>query len=299
MYLLRTDTVRKVITHGEGGGIVNYSLLTQLETAIPFRGFSIKYVGHGAEDYVLNGRKYKVLDHEFILANRHCDGRILLDTKEPVQGLCIDLNQDYLMQAIESFRESSTIQVSDNFLTYFDSEAYFENKYHHSSGVLGQALFQLNRQLHRSPYQDWDFDTDFFRNLAFTVVANESERVREFSNIRTHNLSVKKDVFRRLCGARLFMDEHFREKLTIQALAEVSCMSEFHFHRMFRQAFGISPYQYLIAKRLDFAKHFMSVDGATVTETATFAGFTDVHAFCKTYKKRFGVSPGSTLRNRA
>ena len=59
--------------------------------------------------------------------------------------------------------------------------------------------------------------------------------------------------------AREFIDTHFHDaELSIQSIADQADLSRFHFSRLFKQQFEISPYLYLIQKRMATAKELIS-----------------------------------------
>src|SRR5213594_2610837 len=56
---------------------------------------------------------------------------------------------------------------------------------------------------------------------------------------------------RHLLRAKDLIDARFREPLDVQALARAAYLSPAHFSREFRRAFGETPHQYLLTRRLD------------------------------------------------
>ena len=81
---------------------------------------------------------------------------------------------------------------------------------------------------------------------------------------------------------------------TIEDINEVAVhcnLSEFHFFRSFRQAYGITPYQFLLHKRLALADEFIRKGDMTITAVSAYCNFPDLFTFSKAYKRRFGVSP--------
>ena len=52
-------------------------------------------------------------------------------------------------------------------------------------------------------------------------------------------------LYRRIVQAKLFMDEHFHEKIKLNAVAGEAYFSNFHFIRLFKLAYDKTPHQYL------------------------------------------------------
>ena len=87
------------------------------------------------------------------------------------------------------------------------------------------------------------------------------------------------------------MDDCFLDIDSVQQVAETCSMSEFHFFRSFRQAYNLTPYQYLLGKRLRLAKQLMIKGGLSVTAVAEHCRFPDVFTFSKAFKREFNISP--------
>lgn len=91
------------------------------------------------------------------------------------------------------------------------------------------------------------------------------------------------------------MDAHFTSPLQIDAIARGYGLSEYHFYRLFKSVFGVSPHQKLVHSRLSYGRYLIKHQYATVTDAALACGFADVHSFSKSFRKRFGYAPSSVL----
>jgi AraC family transcriptional regulator len=77
----------------------------------------------------------------------------------------------------------------------------------------------------------------------------------------------------------------------METVAAECGLSEYHFFRLFKAIFAISPHQYLIRKRLDYAYYQLKNGLSNVSDAAVHSGFADIFAFSKSFKKHFGLSP--------
>jgi transcriptional regulator GlxA family with amidase domain len=73
-------------------------------------------------------------------------------------------------------------------------------------------------------------------------------------------------------------------------------LSPFHFIRTFRQAYQLTPYQYLLEVRLQNAQQMLQSKSLAITEVSHSCGFSDVCAFSKAFKKRFGIAPSRAVK---
>lgn len=86
---------------------------------------------------------------------------------------------------------------------------------------------------------------------------------------------------------------HLEEKLTIEHLAERLGYSASHFSRLFRQAAGQSPYQFITRARIDRARHLLSTSRLSVQEIAEGCGFPNLSNFCHAFREACGMTPGA------
>ena len=104
------------------------------------------------------------------------------------------------------------------------------------------------------------------------------------------------DVFRRLCRARSFLHEHHAEPLTIARLAREAGISRFHFLRLYRRAFGVTPRAHLTEVRIQRAKALLAAETASVTDICFDVGFSSLGSFSTMFAERVGCPPSAWRR---
>ena len=90
--------------------------------------------------------------------------------------------------------------------------------------------------------------------------------------------------------ARDYAYDHLSKPLTLEDWAREMGMSSFHFMRAFRATTGLSPYQYVIDQRIQYARRLLEA-GFTATYVATHLCFSSPSHFCVIFKQRTGLSP--------
>ena len=93
-----------------------------------------------------------------------------------------------------------------------------------------------------------------------------------------------------------YIDEHLSTDVGLQDLAALVGLSQQHFIRVFRQAFSVSPYQYVIGMRVERAKQMLRSDRQSLSEVALACGFADQSHFSTCFARRTGMSPGRFRR---
>jgi len=99
------------------------------------------------------------------------------------------------------------------------------------------------------------------------------------------------DLNRRLLRARDAMDRAYAEPLNVRAVATVAHVSEAHFIRSFRAAFGETPHRYLQRRRVERSMFLLRETDRSVTDICFDVGFTSLGTFSRTFREIIGETP--------
>jgi AraC-like DNA-binding protein len=94
------------------------------------------------------------------------------------------------------------------------------------------------------------------------------------------------------------MDAASHETWPVGRLARVSHVSEAHFARSFKEAFGVPPHRYLLTRRIERATALLRDTDLSITEIAFQTGWGSLGTFGRTFRDVTGETP-STVRARA
>ena len=101
---------------------------------------------------------------------------------------------------------------------------------------------------------------------------------------RLSNLVVLRQVRDRI-------DREYAEPLDVEALARGAHMSAGHLSRQFRQAFGESPYSYLMTRRIERAMALLRLGEMSVTDVCFAVGFSSLGTFSSRFSELVGMPP--------
>jgi transcriptional regulator GlxA family with amidase domain len=104
-------------------------------------------------------------------------------------------------------------------------------------------------------------------------------------------------LLRRLLRAKDRMDAASSEEWPVSRLAEVSGVSEAHFARSFKDAFGVPPHRYLLTRRIERAAALLRDTDLPITDIAFETGWNSLGTFGRIFRDITGESP-SELRRR-
>jgi AraC-like DNA-binding protein len=259
----------------------------KIEAEIPFRGLGVKYVASGEEVYYANNKKYIVKEGEYIIGNDFTKSIVQIDENDPVQGLCIDISSQIISE-VAQYHDLNGSDLSEFLL----SDQLFVNRYNIKNTSLGYTLIEINRQIKLDQFNCDLHQNELFYSLAESVITDQRFVFDHLNKMVFKKVNTNEEVFRAILDAKSFMDQHILDNLSLEKICLQAGVSKYHFIRVFKNIFSVSPYQYQKRKRLGMAK--LEIDkGRSIKETAFLFGYGDVPAFSKAFKQVFGQSPAN------
>ena len=200
--------------------------------------------------------------------------------------------EDYLrtgtLEEAEPFMEGVFRSIGENslnsylFLTYLSMDMYF---------TMVRFLKELGRRVDEIDEKCGDINT-LLRNRVAVEEAKEylTSYLKELIRLRDHN--TEKKYGRILREAISYIDENFdHDDISLNKVAERVGMSPNHFSSIFSQEMGSTFIEYLIGKRMEFAKELLRTTQMRSFEVAYRVGYRDPHYFSSTFKKMQGMTP--------
>ena len=88
-----------------------------------------------------------------------------------------------------------------------------------------------------------------------------------------------------------YINEYYLTDISVQQLADMSNYSYHRFRHIFQQQMGVSPKQYVLSKRLDYAKTLLADNRDSITDVCYKCGFSSTSFFIRQFKKETDVTP--------
>ena len=94
------------------------------------------------------------------------------------------------------------------------------------------------------------------------------------------------------------IDEHIEQQIRVADLSGIVDLSEAHFSRAFRLAYGEPPHAYIVRRRVELAAQLMLAGCEPLSEIALKCGFHDQAHLSKQFRQMTGETPAAWRRLR-
>lgn len=237
--------------------------------------FSILSVnGNGNAHIVLNKKELKICNDTFFMVGPFEHFNYTIDHGTPVEVLNFHLG-------IESYQDAlAAISLSQEKLL----DEPMDQKPSHQ--IIGNIHFKpewFKKLLHKNDHVEQD--------LKLLDVVEYALKLNAENNKLTHNIkgtknSTKKELYRRMAIARdMIFSQYDRPGMDLEYLSSEVYMSKFHFLRVFKQTFGITPYQMIRNVRINKIHQMVNQKHINMADIAILTGINEPNTIYSLYKE--------------
>ena len=189
------------------------------------------------------------------------------------------------------------LQAGKSQLYYADRRDPWKKCFINFSGSLAESLTEGYGLSHQSHFVDLDIRDELSRIIEIGK-QNDGDATCEligilnkiFFKMRAHQ---KKDSER--IGIEYEMKDFLNTQITSKFKMELLCKqvsrSESQSIRIFKKAFGVTPYAYLLSKKIDFSKKLLENTNLSISQIADKLCFADEYYFSNVFKSKVGMTP--------
>ncbi|MEL7297516.1 MAG: AraC family transcriptional regulator [Pseudomonadota bacterium] len=140
---------------------------------------------------------------------------------------------------------------------------------------------------------DPDIADEIFMDIVGQVVSLQRARHAAMQRVSTKKHMTQAHLVNRLLVARQYIDARYLEPLSTRDVAKAAAISEYYLARLFRSAFATSVHQYLLGRRMHFARAQFGSSRTSITEVAAQLGYRSLSAFITAFRKAYGMTPSA------
>jgi AraC-like DNA-binding protein len=255
---------------------------------------SIKTVVRGMVSWHVGGRELVVDSSSFLVLNDGETYSMAMDEPRPVETACAFFRGGFVEEHAQD--ATTTVEASLDEPGRTAPRLPFLSRLHTDAG--GGILRRVQTLAKRcsAELQPSSFEEDFLL-LSDSLLRLYDEVQSQMARVPAVKASTREEIFRRLQAGREYLHGHLEEAVSLEQTARAACLSRYHFHRAFTQAFQKTPHAYLTEVRLARA-HGLLRGGTPVMEACTEVGFTSAPSFSRLFRAKYGEPPSGVRKGR-
>lgn len=229
------------------------------------------YITSGQGSFLLDGQSFSVSKDDLIIINPFVEHTEQSTGEHPLE---------YIVVGVDGLE----LSMGDN-----NKQPFYISHFHSASisvrPFLQDLLLEAEKQLpgHETICQDL---------LEILII-----RLMRSSNYSARLVPSDSHISQESAAVRRYIDNHFKEPLTLGLLAGVVHINKFHMAHNFTRDYGISPINYLLSRRLRESQQLLQSTLLSMAQIARIVGFSSPSYFSQAFKKSTGLSPSEYRAN--
>lgn len=231
----------------------------------------------GKVDCKIDGQPFKVCSSVFLIINPFQQLEYSIGTKEHIETTNIHFNYHFIQNLYSYFIESD-ISLLDNIETPENNTTpIFFNELHYKNGKISNLIKQLSLCMEAYQFEEK------LSEIGVQLFLTQNECGRKLKSLKSKKKSTQKELYKRLSTAKDIIFYNYSQPLAIEEISKTVCISKYHFSRLFRDLYGMSPYQFLKIVRLEKSRELLLKD-YSVEEIAHQVGYAESNSFINAFK---------------
>lgn len=280
-----------------------YNRTAYKKSCVVNQDLSFHFALNGNEDFIVKKRKLSVFSDSFLTLNSGTSYTNIVDSPYPVQLLSIyfdrqfveDFSNSWLMKDAWLLEKMNDEQRHDRLIL---NETIYPFK-----GDMKYNIGHLSKLLAHNPNDELLLNEHLYHCLINYHFLYKKEIFERAEKLQFLQKGTRDEIYRRLSLAKEYLYSNYNQNISLQQLASYSFMSVNHLLRMFKQAFDLTPHQFLMRLRLQRAKLYLENTDHPVNEIVTMIGLNCSSSFIELFRQRYAITPSKyrkekfTIRN--
>ncbi|MBV9989635.1 MAG: helix-turn-helix transcriptional regulator [Chitinophagaceae bacterium] len=237
----------------------------------------------------VDGRTVVVGEDNYFISNRHQPYTLEIENNATTETFNIHIGEYFSEQFFAGVMQSSDTLLNQGKQLNIPTIA-FHNQLYRRDAVFDALVNEI-----RSARQEAGFDKLLFEEklagLLFYLLQQHRGILRQIQSIPPLKQATRIELYKRLSLGADYIQSAYNSAIDLDAIASAACLSKFHFLRLFRLAYGVSPYQCLQQLRISRAENLLKHSSASIADIALQLGFENSNSFSRLFRQHRGVYP--------
>lgn len=238
----------------------------------------------------VNNKTVVVPQGFFFVSNRFQQYSLEIESNKPVETFNIHMGEFFSEGVLSGILSPTDVLLNEN-QHQNKSTVTFSNQLYKRDEKFDRLIMMLkNYGRDKLLFEEALVDIFSYLMLQHRFV------MKTIQQLPSTKLSTKIDLYKRLAVVIDYLNSVTDYDIDLNKLASLTNLSKYHFMRLFRQAYGVSPYQYVQKLRLDKAEKWLRTRSYSIKEIAFQLGFENSNSFSRLFYQRTGTYPQAYQR---
>lgn len=237
----------------------------------------------------VEGRSVHIPPDYFFLSNRFQAYTLEIDSRQPVETFNIHIGEVFSEGVLSALLTPADTILNNGLQQKSVTLAFYNQLYRKDEHF--HRIVQGLKALQGAPAFNKFLFEERLTQLLHYLLGQHRYLLQQVAKLPAIKSATRLEVYRRLSFALDYLHAHAGEAIDLDALAAAACLSKFHFLRLFKQAYGQSPYQYWQSLRLEKARHLLRQTSLSVEDIAYSLGFENSNSLSRLFHQRLKVYP--------
>ncbi|GAA4338140.1 hypothetical protein GCM10023149_47960 [Mucilaginibacter gynuensis] len=252
--------------------------------------FNIRFVLSGNESYQIGRRNLSIYPDSFLILNKGTHYASSVGSNDPAQSFSINFDQQFLNDFKNSHEQTDrSLLEGQGYLQRQEDE--FNETIYPFKGDIRYNIFHLKSRLDNGLQDEMLINEYLHHCLINYYKIYNTEVLEKAGNLNFLNSSTRVEILRRLNMAKEFLYTNFNSNISLEDLAEHACLSVNHLLRTFKQAFKLTPHQFLVQLRLQRAQQLLKTTKYPINEVVSMVGFECPSSFIRLFRTHYKLTP--------
>ena len=240
----------------------------------------------GESTVTADRRRISIKENFFFVTNRDQYYTLEIDQRKPTQTFNVHFGEYFTDQVFSSLSLKEDQLLEEPF-QFPQERLEFHNTLYYRDNVVNGYILEIKDQ----PNADPCWLEEKLYDLMGHLLKKEKDLLKIQAKLPALKSSTRCEILKRLLQVTDYIHAHLHEDLSLDQLASVGCLSKFHFLRLFKIAFGRTPYQFISEERIRNGKELIKNTRLEIHEIAKSLGFDNSSSFSRMFFNHVGVYP--------
>jgi AraC family transcriptional regulator len=250
---------------------------------------SIRAAWGGTEHCHVGGRTVGVDDDTFLILNPRRMYSTSIRAECPVESLAICFRPGLAEAACAAMSVSLARALADGACLAARTIEFSENLQAHDR-LVSPVLRFIKAHVARG-LEDEAWYEEQLHFLLGRMRQRHDRTLLQVERLQFIRRTTRREIHRRIAVATDFIHTNYAEDLDLNVLANVACLSKYHFLRLFTLVNGVTPYVFLQNKRTSVAARLLRTTQLTISQVASRVGFARRSTVVRRIRSRTGFTP--------